>query len=157
MTEPRYIGKQKDQLTHFASPDGKTEISLISGELLDFARKGTVETLYPMTLSVMKAETDAKLRLRVPADQTVFFYVVGGEVEVNGKSAHPFQLVEFSQSPSIEADQDEIEVVVKSNSTLLFGHAKPFNEPIVSHGPFVMNTREEIMTAIQDYQSGKLK
>ena len=156
MTKPRYIGKQKDELTHFQSPDGKTDVSLISGELLDFARKGGVEPLYPITLSVMKSEPGATLRLRVPADQTVFFYVVGGDLEVNGKSVEQFQLVEFSMAPSIEIDQDEIEVVTKSGATLLFGHAKPFHEPIVSHGPFVMNTREEIMDAIRDYQSGKL-
>jgi len=35
------------------------------------------------------------------------------------------------------------------------GHAEPFGEPIFAHGPFVMNTREEIMQAIMDYQSGK--
>ena len=38
---------------------------------------------------------------------------------------------------------------------LLFGHAEPIGAPVVAHGPFVMNTREEIMQAIQDYQAGK--
>jgi redox-sensitive bicupin YhaK (pirin superfamily) len=39
-------------------------------------------------------------------------------------------------------------------SLVLFGHAKPFNEPVVAHGPFVMNTREEIVQAVRDYQAG---
>jgi hypothetical protein len=38
---------------------------------------------------------------------------------------------------------------------LLFGHAAPIGEPIVAHGPFVMNTREEIAQAIRDYQAGR--
>ena len=49
----------------------------------------------------------------------------------------------------------EIAVTAHSDAMILLGHAVPFNEPIVSHGPFVMNTREEIVAAIQDYQQGK--
>ena len=42
-----------------------------------------------------------------------------------------------------------------SDTLVLFGHAEPFREPIVSYGPFVMNTKGEILQAITDYQSGK--
>jgi len=38
---------------------------------------------------------------------------------------------------------------------VLLGHARPIGEPVFSHGPFVMNTRDEIVQAIQDYQAGK--
>jgi len=38
---------------------------------------------------------------------------------------------------------------------ILFGHAEPYNEPVVAHGPFVMNTREEIVEAFRDYQAGR--
>ena len=40
---------------------------------------------------------------------------------------------------------------------ILFGHAVPFNEPIVAHGPFVMNTREEIVAAFEDYQQRQVR
>jgi quercetin 2,3-dioxygenase len=46
-------------------------------------------------------------------------------------------------------------VSASSPTLLLFGHAKPIGEPVVAHGPFVMNTRDEIMEAIRDYQAGK--
>ena len=68
---------------------------------------------------------------------------------MNGKSARQFQLVEF------ESKGEEISVTAASDAMILLGHAVPFNEPIVSHGPFVMNTREEIVAAIEDYQQGK--
>ncbi len=42
-----------------------------------------------------------------------------------------------------------------ADAYLVFGHAKPFGEPVISYGPFVMNTREEIMDAIRDYQAGR--
>ena len=52
---------------------------------------------------------------------------------------------------------DEIEVYAdKANASFLILAARPFNEPIVQHGPFVMNTQEEIEQAISDYRNGKL-
>ncbi|WP_158912681.1 pirin-like C-terminal cupin domain-containing protein [Caulobacter sp. S45] len=45
---------------------------------------------------------------------------------------------------------------VTTDAVFIFGHALPYGEPIVSHGPFVMNTREEIVQAIADYQAGRL-
>ena len=53
-------------------------------------------------------------------------------------------------------DGDQLHIEALSNVTLLFGHAKPFDEPVVARGPFVMNTEEEIEQAYQDYQDGKL-
>ncbi|RYG32797.1 MAG: pirin family protein, partial [Burkholderiales bacterium] len=57
----------------------------------------------------------------------------------------------------VELDLAGDELVVESigKSRLLFGHGAPINEPVVAHGPFVMNTVEEIRQAIVDYQAGK--
>ncbi|NDK57434.1 pirin-like C-terminal cupin domain-containing protein, partial [Pontibacter fetidus] len=53
-------------------------------------------------------------------------------------------------------DGEELKVEALENSYILLGHALPFNEPVVSHGPFVMNTEEEIHEAFRDYQLGKM-
>jgi hypothetical protein len=47
-----------------------------------------------------------------------------------------------------------LEIEASENSVVLFGHAEPIGEPVVAHGPFVMNTREEIVEAIRDYNAG---
>ena len=52
-------------------------------------------------------------------------------------------------------DSEDIQIEAIEDSILLFGHARPFDEPVVARGPFVMNTMEEINQAYADYQSGK--
>jgi|GEM_PF-1016605 len=59
------------------------------------------------------------------------------------------RLVELSD------DGDTVPIEAFADALLLFGHADPIGEPVVAHGPFVMNTRQEILDAIRDYQSGK--
>jgi redox-sensitive bicupin YhaK (pirin superfamily) len=51
-------------------------------------------------------------------------------------------------------DGDEVQLEAVTESVALFGHAQPIGEPVVAHGPFVMNSREEIRQAIRDYQAG---
>ncbi|RZK68424.1 MAG: pirin family protein, partial [Pedobacter sp.] len=52
-------------------------------------------------------------------------------------------------------DGDRLNIKASAESILLFGHAKPLDEPVVSQGPFVMNTEQEIEEAYADYQQGK--
>ena len=53
------------------------------------------------------------------------------------------------------SDGDGLDITATSDTVVLLGHALPLGEPVFSHGPFVMNTREEIIQAIADYQAGK--
>jgi redox-sensitive bicupin YhaK (pirin superfamily) len=85
----------------------------------------------------------------VPPGRNVFLYIVRGEAAVAGEAALEHHLIE------LEDDGDCVELSASSDAVVLFGHAVPFNEPVVAHGPFVMNTREEIREAMLDYQSGK--
>jgi redox-sensitive bicupin YhaK (pirin superfamily) len=55
----------------------------------------------------------------------------------------------------LNAEGDAIDLNAETETLLLFGHAAPIGEPVVSHGPFVMNTREQIAEAINDYQAGR--
>jgi redox-sensitive bicupin YhaK (pirin superfamily) len=51
---------------------------------------------------------------------------------------------------------EEIKMEALEDTELILGHGEPFNEPIVAHGPFVMNSQKEIMEAMRDYQMGKM-
>jgi hypothetical protein len=147
MTAPRYVGLQADEIPQARSEDGKATVSLISGSWRGVS--GPVEPHVDMFMSTVVLESGGKLSFPVAASRTVFLYVVSGSVEVAGQPAPEWRLVELN------ADGDTVELSGgEGRAVVLFGHAEPFREPIVAHGPFVMNTREEIMQAIRDYQAG---
>lgn len=148
MTTPKYKGLQQDHIPTITFDEGKVAARVISGELS--GTMGAFETLTEINLSTINFKDTGKLELNIPLDHNIFFYVIKGELLVNGTSAKALHLVEF------ENNEEGLEIIALADSTLLLGHAKPFNEPVVARGPFVMNTLEEIDQAYQDFQQGKL-
>jgi quercetin 2,3-dioxygenase len=147
MTEPRYKGLQRNEITTFPLDQGKVNVQLLSGNWDD--HEGSFEPLTPIFLSTIYLDKGGKFSKPVPADENIFFYVVRGNVKVSEKEIPFRNLVEFHN------DGEDLEVEGSETSIILFGHAKPFNEPLVAQGPFVMNTQKEIVQAYQDYQHGK--
>ncbi|MGP9663630.1 pirin family protein [Halomonas sp. AOP22-C1-8] len=146
MSEPRYVGLQQDSIPAIALPGGG-EMNLIAGEWGDTS--GPIETLTNVFMSTLKLPAGVREQLPVAAGRQVFLYVVSGDVTVSGESTKPHQLVE------LDREGDSIVIEAASNAQLLFGHGDVIDEPVYSHGPFVMNTREEIVQAVEDYQAGK--
>nr|MDQ3281331.1 pirin family protein [Acidobacteriota bacterium] len=109
---------------------------------------GPVTPLTDVFLSYVTLSGGARMTLPAPRTKNVFFYVVRGTVRVSSTEVSAMHLVEFDD------DGDSIDIEASSDALVLFGHATPYDEPVVAHGPFVMNTREEIMQAIRDYQAG---
>jgi|GEM_PF-4779223 redox-sensitive bicupin YhaK (pirin superfamily) len=75
--------------------------------------------------------------------------VVKGSVEVNGREAGEHDLVVFGQ------EGDEIDIRARESSVVLLLSGEPINEPIAHYGPFVMNSTDELETAMQEYRTGK--
>lgn len=147
MTEPRYIGLQKDEITHFSLDHGKVKVQLIAGKWE--GHTGSFETLWPIFLSTVYLENGGKLQKDIPAEENIFLYVVRGKIKVLGEEIPFRNLVEINNDGSFISFEASEEAVV------ILGHARPFNEPLVAQGPFVMNSQEEIRQAYQDYQLGK--
>ena len=147
MTQPRYIGLQRDEIPAIPTPDGKGVVNLTSGEYL--GQKGAMQPLLDIFMSTVELEPGACVTFTGVAQRNVFLYVVRGEVKVAGEPAPHWHLIELNE------DGDSVEIEAGTDAVLLFGHAEPIGAPVVAYGPFVMNTREEIMQAIQDYQAGK--
>jgi redox-sensitive bicupin YhaK (pirin superfamily) len=147
MADPFYIGKQQAEIPLLQFNEGKISAQLISGEWKDV--KGAFESTTGVFLSVITFKPGAELEVSIPAAHNIFFYVISGELNVNGTTVRSLHLAEFGNN------SDVLTIESKVSSVLLLGHAMPFNEPVVSQGPFVMNTQQEIMQAYQDYRTGK--
>jgi quercetin 2,3-dioxygenase len=149
MTNPRYIGLQREQIPEIVEDSGRVRIRLIAGTWKN--KSGPIIGLTETSLMTLDLDPQAQITIPVDEKKNVFFYVIRGNVTVNDQEALSFNLIDFAQTDGI------IEVTADTAACILFGHATPFHEPIVAHGPFVMNTKQEILEAISDYQSGRFE
>jgi redox-sensitive bicupin YhaK (pirin superfamily) len=147
MTSPSYHGLQLNEIPVVTVDNGNIAIRVISGEIA--GKKGAISSLTNVTLSYMTWSSEGTFSVNVPSNQTIFFYVVRGELLVNNAPVQMRHLVEFTH------DDELITIAAKADTIILFGYAKPLNEPVVAQGPFVMNSEEEIAQAYEDYQQGK--
>ena len=91
----------------------------------------------------------AQFTTTTPAGYNTALLVVKGSAEVNGQSAPNHSFVLFKN------EGEEIEIKTSGSATLLLLSGEPINEPIAAYGPFVMNTKEELIESIHEAQSGK--
>lgn len=147
MTAPRYTGLQRDAIPVVESDGGKVRVNLISGTYQGVT--GPIASLTGVFMSTVEMQDGGRLVLDNLLERNPFVYVVKGGISVAPDTVHAMHLAEF------EPDGDTLEIVAQGTTVLLLGHAEPIREPVVAHGPFVMNTRQEINQAIVDYQAGK--
>jgi redox-sensitive bicupin YhaK (pirin superfamily) len=144
MAQPAYIGLQREDIPAISVERGK--VNLIAGHFA--GREGPVATLTGVAMMTVELEAGGQVTLPAPAGRNIFFYVVAGRPEAGGVPLEPAHLIEFGRTG------DHVDVTATQPATILYGHAEPIGEPVVAHGPFVMNTREQIGEAIRDYQAG---
>lgn len=147
MTPPKYKGLQKDDIPTTSLDQGKVRAQVISGKLNE--TEGAFETLTEINLLTLHFEKGGVFKMNIPKEHNILCYVIKGEIKIFGDVIEELHLVEFNN------DDQQVYVEAREESILLFGHAEPFNEPVVFGGPFVMNTEEEIQQAYQDYKAGK--
>ena len=150
MTSPRYSGVQKDAIPSAPLPGGAGELELVSGTF-----EGVEGPIHPLTgvfMSVVRLIPGGRADLPAPRGRSVFLYVARGNVSVGEVAAERWHLV------TLNDDVDKVALAAGAEgAVLLFGHADPIGEPVVAHGPFVMNSEAEIRQAVVDYQAGKFQ
>ena len=120
---------------------------VIAGECLGI--ESSIDTVIPITYVHVKMESGATLYKTLDTELNGMVYVFKGEVSIEGKSVKDGSLALLSAG-------SEVTIEAKESSEFLILAGPELNEPIARYGPFVMNTREEIMQAIDDYQRGIL-
>jgi redox-sensitive bicupin YhaK (pirin superfamily) len=146
MSPPRYVGLQADEIPAITADKGQATIRLIAGTWS--GRSGPIPSLTGVFMSTIELKAGGRAGFGSLAGRNVLLYVVSGEVKVNGIAVAAWTLAE------LDVEGDMVEIVAEDDAVVLFGHAEPIGEPVVAHGPFVMNTREEIVDAIRDYNAG---
>lgn len=145
MLAPSYQPITKDEIV-LIEKEGVT-LRIVSGKYLD--KKGPAQSDVFTAMLRMKAGSEQTFSF--PASNNVAFYVLEGELKVNDTiTAKQHSLIAF------EHGDEEIKLNATADAKLLLMAGDPINEPLVTHGPFVMTSQTEILEAMRDYQDGKM-
>ena len=148
MSRPRYQPIVAAQIPVVELPGAAGRVRVIAGEYGGV--RGPAMTFTPVNVWDVRLSAANPLSLLVPDGHTTLIALLRGSVNVNGTH-------EVTGPGNVQFDRAGVDVRVeaRTDTTFLVLTGEPIDEPIAGHGPFVMNTREEIMTAVKDLQEGR--
>lgn len=149
MDQPQYQPLTAEETPEIISQDGLATIKVVAGTLANV--KGPIHTQSDVNTFTAEMQKGAVYFFEIPASHNAFIYVLDGKVQVSGDSE-----VEEKYVAVFNNDGDGFELTALENTRLFIGTGEPLNEPVVSHGPFVMNNQTQVMEAFRDYQLGKM-
>ena len=153
---PRYQDLRAGEVGLLASTDGGALVRVIAGEVAGHAGPGS--TYSPMTLVHVTLSPGARLSLPWRPDYNALAYVLSGQgsVGVERDSIQTGQLAVFGRGGSVSIEASARQESRSPNLDVLLLGGRPIREPVAWMGPFVMNTREEVVQAFADYKAGRL-
>jgi redox-sensitive bicupin YhaK (pirin superfamily) len=152
LCEPAYQDIQSEGIPSYTSAQG-VHVRVIAGVSNGVTGAMTRPHTKPLYLDV-QFEKDASFEQLIPAAHNAFVYVYRGALQIIGsEQSRP---VAAQQMGILDHQGDVLHLKANAGTRAIVIAGKPLNEPIVQYGPFVMNTREEIMQAFEDYQAGRM-
>jgi redox-sensitive bicupin YhaK (pirin superfamily) len=148
MSAPKYQSLTNDKITKFELESGDGTVEIIAGEYMGL--KGSASTFSPVNLLNVKLNKNAKAEFSFPANYNTALLVIEGKIIVNGEEE-----VNTDHFALFQNEGEQFDVQTVDGAIVLVMSALNLNEPIAAHGPFVMNTRQEIMQAFEDYHNGR--
>jgi redox-sensitive bicupin YhaK (pirin superfamily) len=140
----------KDEIPNYIT-EADVSVRVISGTSNGITGAMTREVTEPLYIDI-DLPAGSTFSTAFPASHNAFVYVYRGALEINGKTLDENRMGILANAP--QADGVTLNATVPTKAILISG--KPLGEPIMQHGPFVMNTKEEIYQAVRDYQEGRL-
>jgi quercetin 2,3-dioxygenase len=150
MTRPRYQEVSGGKIPQAASDDGRARVRVVAGEAL--GARAVIDTYIPIVYQDWTLDAGADVTLPLRAEEKAMVYVFQGSALVGdeGKTVNDGQLAMLGDGDAVRLRGAE------EGGRLLLLAGVPVKEPVARYGPFVMNTQEEIVQAVRDYQSGKM-
>lgn len=148
MSKPKYQGITHDAIGKYELPAGAGTIEVIAGQYETV--KGPAFTFTPVHLQNARLNTGGKANFHFPENYNTALLVIEGSVKVNDTEEVP-----TDHFVLFENDGEAFSIEALENAVVLVLSGEPIHEPIAAQGPFVMNTRQEIVQAIDDYNHGK--
>jgi len=148
MAPPGYQPITDEQIPVAPLPGDAGSVRVIAGEY--GGRKGPARTFTPMNVWDVRLDAGKTAELAQPEGWTVQVVVLAGVVQVNGDT-----ILRAAQMATLSTGGGGVSIEANNEAKILLLAGEPIDEPVVGYGPFVMNTREEIVQAIDDFNSGK--
>jgi redox-sensitive bicupin YhaK (pirin superfamily) len=149
MSKPGYQAITKEQIP-VIELEGGGHARVIAGELL--GKRGPAKTFTPVNLFDVILKAGERFELPIPEGHNAALVLRKGDVLVNGTE----KLRGEALIAPLSEEGDAVTLEAKADTELLILSGEPIREPVASYGPFVMNTREELQEAIEDYRAGRM-
>lgn len=148
MSAPKYQGIPNNAIKKFMLEDNKGYIEVIAGSYKSVT--GAADTFTPVHLLNAKLNAGSRADFSFPENYNTALLVIEGEVLVNSA-----QLVKTDHFLLFGNQGEDFTLTAGENAIALILSGEPIQEPIAAHGPFVMNTHQELIEAFDDYNQGK--
>ncbi|MER7502806.1 pirin family protein [Nonomuraea pusilla] len=159
MIAPKYQDIGRSSVVLLSSDDGGALVRLIAGDVAGHVGPGSTQT--PITLLHATLSPGARLTLPWRKDFNALVYALSGRGSV-GSDRRPFQSGQlavfdgFGNRPGLATAGETITITARDTLDAIVLGGEPIGEPVAHYGPFVMNTRAELVQAFEDYQAGRL-
>jgi redox-sensitive bicupin YhaK (pirin superfamily) len=156
MIDPRYQNLEASDVTLLTSPDGGALVRVIAGDVAGHRGPGATHT--PISMVHATVEPGAELVLPWPREFNALVYVLSGHGTVgpDARPIHTGQLAVHGVGDAIVLRADQSQESRHPALDVLVLGGRPIGEAVYAYGPFVMNTRAEIVRAFEDYEAGRL-
>lgn len=148
MSQPKYQSITKDQIAVYNLPDNGGTVEVIAGNYKD--KTGPASTFSPVNLMNLKIKRGARTDFNFPANFNTGLIVIEGKIRINDN-----ETADTDRFILLANDGEIFSVEAEEDSVVLIMSGEPLNEPIAARGPFVMNTKEELIQAYEDFTAGK--